>query len=48
MVINWTNPAIKDLKDFKEHSLMNKVEQYLQELVKSVNLLTEQPRLGKT
>lgn len=46
MVINWTRPAIRDLKDFKEYSLTN-TSDYILELTKNVNLLIEQPKLGK-
>ena len=28
MVINWTNPAIQDLKDFKQITKMLKVNEY--------------------
>ena len=46
MVINWTRPAIRDIKDFKEYSLTN-TSDYILELTKNVNLLIEQPKFGK-
>lgn len=47
MVINWTNPAIQDLKDFAVYTQMSNVTDYIICLVESVNLLTGQPKLGK-
>lgn len=47
MVINWTNPAIQDLKDFKQYTLMSNTNDYISDLIDSVNLLTYQPKLGK-
>ena len=47
MVISWTNPAVKDLKEFKEITKMTDVEEYLTTLVKEVNSLTHFPHMGK-
>ena len=47
MEINWTNPAIQDLKDFKTITKMLNPNDYILKLINNVNLLKEQPHLGK-
>lgn len=47
MVVNWTNPAIKDLKDFREYTRIINVSEYILKLVETTNFLIEQPKLGK-
>lgn len=47
MVIHWSNSAIQDLKDFKEYSLKNNINDYILELVQFVDILKEQQKLGK-
>ena len=47
MEINWTNPAIQDLKDFKNITKMLNPNDYIKDLINNVDLLKEQSRLGK-
>ena len=47
MVINWTSPAIQDLKDFKKYTLKSNSKMYILGLVETVNFLTTSPKLGK-
>ena len=47
MEINWTNPAIQDLKEFKNITKMSNPNDYIINLVNNVNLLRDQPHLGK-
>ena len=47
MVIKWSNIAIQDLKDFKSITKMNDVNEYLINLVKSIEYLKDYPKLGK-
>lgn len=47
MELIWTNPAVSDLKDFRNYTKMVHPNKYISNLVKNVNLLTDQPYLGK-
>ena len=47
MELIWTNPAISDLKEFRNYTKMVHPNNYISNLVKNVNLLIEQPYLGK-
>lgn len=47
MVMHWSNSAIQDLKDFKEYSLKNNTDEYILELIHFVDILKEQPKIGK-
>ena len=47
MVIEWTNPAIQDLKEFKENSKIIDTTGYILKLVQYVKTLSEFSRLGK-
>ena len=47
MELIWTNPAVSDLKEFRNYTKMVHPNDYISSLVKNVNLLTEQPYLGK-
>ena len=47
MVINWTNPAIIDLKEFKKITQKNNANEYIINLVNATNMLIENPRSGK-
>ncbi len=39
--------SIEDLKDFKNYSKSSNINQYISKMVRYVDVLTEQPRLGK-
>lgn len=47
MVVIWSNPAIGDLKKFKEITKKTKPDEYLNNLVTYVEDLILNPRLGK-
>lgn len=47
MELIWTNQAISDLKEFKNYTKMVNPNKYISNLVKNINLLVEQPYLGK-
>lgn len=47
MVIKWDKTSIEDLKDFKNYSKLSNINQYISKMVKYVDILAEQPRLGK-
>lgn len=47
MVINWTNIAVQDLKEFKQITKMIKPEEYIIRLVTYVDSLIKFPRLGR-
>ena len=47
MVVIWSNPAIDDLKKFKEITKKTKPDEYLNNLVAYVKDLTFNSRLGK-
>lgn len=47
MEIKWTKLAKNDLKDFYDITKMNDPKKYILELIDNVNLLMEQPKLGK-
>ncbi len=47
MVINWTNPAIKDLKSFLNYTKIENPSNYIETLVKQIDMLTAQPKSGK-
>ena len=41
MEINWTNPGIQDLKEFKNITKMTNPNNYILKLINNVNLLSE-------
>lgn len=47
MVINWTNSAIQDLKNFKNITKSVNANEYVSNLVITVDMLKEHPYLGK-
>lgn len=47
MVIKWDKASIEDLKDFKNYSKSSNINQYISKMVRYVDVLAEQPRLGK-
>ena len=47
MVINWTNPAVKDLKEFRDYTLKTNPSDYIFKLIETVDLLTSNPKSGK-
>lgn len=47
MVIKWEKTSIEDLKDFKNYSKSSNINQYISKMVRYVDVLAEQPRLGK-
>ena len=47
MVIKWDKASIEDLKDFKNYSKSSNINQYISKMVRYVDALAEQPRLGK-
>lgn len=47
MVIIWSNPAINDLKEFKEITKKPNPNEYLNNLITYAEDLTLNPRLGK-
>ncbi len=47
MVIKWDKTSIEDLKDFKNYSRSSNINQYISKMVRYVDVLAEQPRLGK-
>lgn len=47
MVVEWTTPAVQDLKDFRKITKMSNSSKYIFNLVNYVSLLSEQPHLGK-
>ncbi len=47
MVVIWSNPAIDDLKKFKEITKKTEPDEYLSNLVTYVEDLSLNPRLGK-
>ena len=47
MELIWTNQSILDLKEFRNYTKMSNPNVYISSLIKSVDLLVEQPHLGK-
>lgn len=47
MEIKWTKLARNDLKEFYDITKMTNPKEYISELIDNVNLLIEQPKLGK-
>lgn len=47
MVIKWDKASIEDLKDFKNYSKSSNINQYIAKMVRYIDILAEQPRLGK-
>ncbi|MBR3254721.1 MAG: type II toxin-antitoxin system RelE/ParE family toxin [Clostridia bacterium] len=47
MVINWTESAINDLKDFKNITKRLDSNKYIKELVNNVKMLEDNKSLGK-
>ena len=47
MEIKWTELAKDDIKEFYEITQMSKPKEYILGLIENVQLLAEQPKLGK-
>ena len=47
MEIMWTNSAISDLKEFKSVTKKLNSSDYIKRLIQNVDLLKEQPHIGK-
>ena len=47
MVIKWNKTSIEDLKNFKKYSKSSNINQYISKTVRYVDVLKEQPRIGK-
>lgn len=47
MEIKWDKASIEDLKNFRKYSKSSNIDQYIYKIVRYVDVLVEQPRLGK-
>lgn len=47
MVVNWSKNAVKDLKKFNDTTMKFNPTEYINELVNYIDVLSDNPRLGK-
>ena len=47
MEIKWDKASIEDLKNFRKYSKSSNIDQYIYKIVRYVDVLVEQPQLGK-
>lgn len=47
MEIKWDKASIEDLKNFRKYSKSSNIDQYIYKIVRYVDVLVEQQRLGK-